>query len=68
MSEQKLSDAVTIQAFAERMAERSDKVAAELLEGSDMVGSAVARARAEAFWIMRNYIQDSHIEDWSNEQ
>ena len=62
-----LEDILKIQSFSERMAERLDKQAADLKEQGDYDQGSIARARAEAFWVIRNYIQDSFIEDWSDE-
>lgn len=58
-----------IQAFAESMAERSDAAAVGLAEDSNMNGARIARARAEAFWVVRNYIEDVFLfEDEENNE
>ena len=57
-----------IQAFAERFAERLDAQSKELRVQGNHEAANIERARAEAFWVMRNYIEDSYVQDWSDEQ
>ena len=68
MSKDDKKDILKIQAFAERMAERLDQQSLDLKEQGDYDQAATARYRAESFWVMRNYIEDSFIQDWSDEQ
>lgn len=63
MSKDTRSDAVTIQAFAERMAVRSDESAQKHLDESNVVEYEKFRAVAVAFWIVRNYIEDTFLSE-----